>query len=202
MVFQKDVYNVIPNVTVWWVLRERLHLKAYIQRCKPVLLLFSSVPSDKGRDIQQSCLKRSCLVPFQFIIHLASCFCDRDCWLSWQHGASILSTFKMKIVGEQVKWESSWTRRRAQLIKLSFPSSSFILLYLSPLQLYSSFSSSNYSFKFSYSIFASFLCHFSFSLPPSILSNFSICLHVFFLLSSYSVLFCHFHFMSLFFYSS
>jgi hypothetical protein len=29
-VFQKELYNVIPNVTVWRVLRKRLHLKAYI----------------------------------------------------------------------------------------------------------------------------------------------------------------------------
>jgi hypothetical protein len=29
MVFQKELYNSIPNVTVWRVLRKRLHLKAY-----------------------------------------------------------------------------------------------------------------------------------------------------------------------------
>jgi hypothetical protein len=28
-VFQKQLYNGIPNVTVWRVLRKRLHLKAY-----------------------------------------------------------------------------------------------------------------------------------------------------------------------------
>jgi hypothetical protein len=28
-VFQKEFYNFIPNITVWWVLRKRLHLKAY-----------------------------------------------------------------------------------------------------------------------------------------------------------------------------
>jgi hypothetical protein len=28
-VFQKELYNGIPNVTVWRVLRKRLHLKAY-----------------------------------------------------------------------------------------------------------------------------------------------------------------------------
>jgi hypothetical protein len=27
--FQKELYNGIPNVTVWRVLRKRLHLKAY-----------------------------------------------------------------------------------------------------------------------------------------------------------------------------
>jgi hypothetical protein len=28
-VFKKELYNVIPNVAVWRVLRKRLHLKAY-----------------------------------------------------------------------------------------------------------------------------------------------------------------------------
>jgi hypothetical protein len=28
-VFQKELYNVIPNVAVWRVLRKRLHLKMY-----------------------------------------------------------------------------------------------------------------------------------------------------------------------------
>jgi hypothetical protein len=27
--FQEELYNAIPNVTVWRVLRKRLHLKAY-----------------------------------------------------------------------------------------------------------------------------------------------------------------------------
>jgi hypothetical protein len=27
--FQKELYNDIPNITVWQVLRKRLHLKAY-----------------------------------------------------------------------------------------------------------------------------------------------------------------------------
>jgi hypothetical protein len=29
MVFQKELYNGIPNVTVWRALRKRLHLKEY-----------------------------------------------------------------------------------------------------------------------------------------------------------------------------
>jgi hypothetical protein len=28
-VFQKELHNGIPNGTVWWVLRKRLHLKVY-----------------------------------------------------------------------------------------------------------------------------------------------------------------------------
>jgi hypothetical protein len=28
-VFQKEIYNVIPNITVWWVLWKPLHLMAY-----------------------------------------------------------------------------------------------------------------------------------------------------------------------------
>jgi hypothetical protein len=28
-VFQKELHNGIPNITVWWLLLKRLHLKAY-----------------------------------------------------------------------------------------------------------------------------------------------------------------------------